>query len=306
MTTIKMSAHSARVWVQGGLLCVALFASGIGIAAAQEIEPNEFVPAPAGTNLGIGYYIYQHNTDYNVAGGSTVKGSGLEVNIAIARYVHYTTLFGMPAGYQIVEAFGSESGGHIDNERLGSAFGASEPALSAFIWPYSDASKKQYLVITGFLYPPVGTYDKGASLNLASALSGSVGWTGDVQFGWDQGIGDHFSYDASLDIRAFGDTTAPGGLTYSKDPDFRLQAWANWRFNPMFQTSIGWESILGGTQYENGFADGSKSEFERLRVAASAFVAPNAQVLLELNHDFVAVGGFKQVLGATARFVYIF
>ena len=286
--------------------CLMLLAVGMNVAKAQEAEPNDFVPAPAGTNLAVGYYVYGHNTDYSIAGGPTVKGSSLEVNLGIARYVHFTSVFGLPAGYQILDAFGSESGGHIGAERLGSAFGASSPELSAFIWPYASTEKKQYFVIAGFLTPPIGTYDKGAALNLAGALTGSVGWSGDAQFGWDQGIGDHFSYDLALDVRAFADTTAPGIGTVSKNPDFRLQAWANWRFNPIFEASIGWEAILGGAVYNSGVANGSKSEFERIRAAGSMFVTGNAQVLLELNHDVEAVGGFKQAFGATARFVYIF
>lgn len=36
------------------------------------------------------------------------------------------------------------------------------------------------------------------------------------------------------------------------------------------------------------------------------FIAPNAQLLVEVNHDFVAVGGFKQTIGATGRVVFIF
>jgi hypothetical protein len=300
---------------------LALLAAGSGMAAAQEVEPNEFVAAPAGTNILLGYYFYQHNTDFNVAGGSTIKNSGLQVNVGLARYVHFTTLFGQPAGVQIYEAFGSESGGHIDDvEHFPNAFGASSPALSAFFYPYADPVKKQYLVVTGFFYPPIGTYDKNSPVNLTSALSNSIGWAGDAQIGWDQGIGDHFSYDLSFDVRAFGDTTGPfapgivsSSTVFSKNPDFRLQAWANWRFNPMLQASIGWESLLGGTQYENGLLtggqtvpSGNKSEFERLRLAGSAFLSPRSQVLLEVNHDFVAVGGFKEQFGLVTRFVYIF
>lgn len=306
MAQKNVFGRAIQLWALRGILCLTIAMIGISLASAQEIEPNEFVPLPAGTNLGIGYYLYGHNTDYNAAGGSTTKGSGLEVNIGIARYVHYTSIAGMPAGYQILEAFGSESGGHIDGGRLGSAFGASNPLLSAFFWPYANTERKQYLILNNFVSPPIGTYDKGSALNLAGAFAGSYGWSDDVQIGWDQGIGDHFSYDLGFDMRFFGNTTGPDGVSNHKNPDFRLQGWANWRFNPIYQVALGWESILGGSGYTDGFANGSKSEFERIRAAGSAFVLPNLQVLLELNHDLVAVGGFKQAFGATARVVFIF
>ena len=75
-------------------------------AGAQEIEPYEFVVLPAGTNLAIGYYVYGHDTDFNIAGGPTIKDSGVEVNLFVARYVHYTSVLGYPAGFQIYQAFG--------------------------------------------------------------------------------------------------------------------------------------------------------------------------------------------------------
>ena len=305
METKNVLSYSVRKAALSGSVCLALLSAACRIAAAQEIEPNEFVPLPAGTNLAIGYYLYGHNTDYNVAGGPTVKGSGLEVNVGIVRLVHYTSLAGMPAGYEILEAVGSESGGHIGDDRLGSAFGASNPLLAAFLWPYTNPDLKQNFIVANYLNPPIGTYDKGSALNLAGAFSGSFGWSDDIQIGWDHAIGDHFSYTLGFDARFFGDTTVPAGKN-SKDPDFRLQGWANWRFNPTYQVALGWESILGGSVYTNGAFNGEKSEFERIRANASAFVLPNLQLMLELNHDIVAVGGFKQVFGATARVVYVF
>ncbi len=286
-------------------VCFLLSLTAANIASAQEVEPNEFVPLPDGTNLAFGYYLYGHDTDFSFARGPTVKGSGVEINLFNARYVHFDYIAGLPAGFQIFQVFGSESAAHVDGQSLGSAFGASNTALSAFFWPYSSVARKQYLNVTGFVYPPTGTYDKNSPINVASALGGT-GWVGDVQAGWDHGIGDHFSYDLAFDARFYGDVTRPGGLRVSQSNDYRLQAWANWNWTRAFQTAIGWESILGGTQRTNGFNNGTKSEFERLRFSNSLFVAANAQILVELNHDFVTVGGFKQPFGLTTRFVYAF
>ena len=297
----RLLGRCARLALLGLVL-----ASGLSrIASAQEIEPNEFVTAPDGTNLFLAYYLYGHNTSYNISGLGTIKGSGLETNIGLARYVHYDYIAGMPAGVQIFQAFGSESAGHVGTQSLGSTFGASNVNLSAFIWPYSSVEKKQYFVVTGFLEPPTGSYDKNAALN-ASSIFGSSAWSGDLQLGWDQGIGDHFSYDLAFDSQFFGTLSQPGGRRLTEDPSFRLQAWFNWNWSRAFQTSIGWESMLGGKQYTNDFFNGSTSQFERIRAAASLFVAANAQVLLELNHDFSAPGGFKQTFGLTTRVLYVF
>ncbi len=294
-----------RRWLAGAAACLLLSAGGAGIASAQEILPNEFVAPPDGLNIVFGYYTYGHDTTFNIARGPTIKNSGLEINVGVARYVHIDYILGHPAGFQLIEVFGSESDGHVGTARLGSGFGASDIALSAFFWPYTNVAKKQYLNVTGFIYPPVGTYDKNSAVNLSSAQSG-YGWVGDLQFGWDQGIGEHFTYDLGFDARWYGDTTSPGGLRTKQDPDYRLQAWLNYNWTRAFQTSIGWESILGGAGTTNGFNNGTKSEFERIRAATSLFVAPTAQVMLEVNHDFVRVGGFKQDFGAQLRVLYAF
>lgn len=98
----------------GGLVCLLLAMGFATSAGAQEIEPYEFTPLPAGTNLAIGYYIYGHNTEFNIARGQTIKDSGVEVNIAVARYVHFVDIKGFPAGFQIIQPFGSLSAAHID------------------------------------------------------------------------------------------------------------------------------------------------------------------------------------------------
>lgn len=294
-------------WAVRTAACIALSAAAGGAALAQEIEPNEFVPAPAGTNLAIGYYVYGHNTELNVAKGSTIKNSSLEVNVGILRLVHFTELFGHPAGVQVLEAFGNLSDGNVGGvASLGSATGASNLNLSAFYWFIADTQAKQYLNTAIFLYPPVGTYDKYSPLNLATAFGNSYNWSGDWQLGWDNGIGENFSYDLAFDLSQAGDVTGPGGTRTTYDTSYRLQAWANWNWTRAFQTSIGWESMLGGDQTTNGSLNGNKTEYERLRGAVSLFVAPNAQILLEVNHDFVHVGGFRQSFGATGRVVYVF
>ena len=297
--------RSLKRWAVSAVTCLMLCMAGTAAALAQEIEPNEFVPLPDGTNLVFGYYVYGHNEGFNIARGPTIKDSGLEVNLFNARYVHFDYVFGIPAGVQVFQIFGSESAGHVDSERLGSAFGASNTTLSAFIWPYASVAKKTYWNITGFLVPPDGTYDKNSSVNLDTAFGG-VGWSGEVQTGFDQGIGEHFSYDLAFDAQFVGDVTRPGGQRIRQADTYRLQGWANWNWTRAFQTSIGWESLLGGTQTTDNFPNGNKAEFERLRVAASLFVSPTTQILLELNHEFVAVGGFKQTFGATTRIAHAF
>lgn len=287
----------------GGLICLLLTMGAATRAGAQEVEPYEFVPLPAGTNVALGYYAYGHNTEFNLARGSTIKDSGVETNIGIARYVHYTELAGFPAGFQIIQFFGSLSGAHIDGQRLGSAFGAQNTIFSAFIWPYVNTATKTNVNVTGWIYPPTGTYDKRSPINL-----GDNRWRGNFQLGLSQGITDRLAFDLSFDTQFYGDNDSyvPGNRRLSEDPTYRAQLWVNWRWNPAFSTSIGYEGFFGGSQQVNGVFAGSKTEEQRIRANAALFLTPRLQTMLELNHDVKSVGGFKQEFGTTLRVVYVF
>jgi hypothetical protein len=300
---LKRAAGRLAALACTGLACLALMAGTARRAQAQEIQPYEFTPLPAGTNLIFGYYLYGHNTDFNFARGSTIKDSGVEINVGVARYVHFVDIKGYPAGFQIVQIFGSQSAAHIDGQRLGSAFGAQNIALSAFIFPYVNTATKTNANVTVWLYPPTGSYDRRSLVNL-----GDNRWRGDLELGLSQGIGERFAFDAEYDIQFYGDNDKyfPGSRRLSQDPTHRIQFWANWRWNPALSTSVGYEGLFGGDQKVNDFPAGTKTEVQRIRANAALFLSPTVQTMLELNHDVHVVGGFKQEFGATLRVLKVF
>ena len=300
---LKRAAGRLAALACAGPACLVLTVGTARRAQAQEIQPYEFTPLPAGTNLAMGYYIYGHQTDFNLARGNTIKDSGIEINVGVGRYVHFIDLKGFPAGFQIIQIFGSESAAHIDGQRLGSAFGAQNIALSAFIFPYVNTATKTNFSTAVFLYPPSGTYDRRSPINL-----GDNRWRGNLQLGLTQGIGERFAFDAEYDVQFYGDNDKyfPGTRRLSQDPTHRIQLWANWRWSPALSTSIGYEGFFGGDQQVNGFFAGTKTEAQRVRANAALFLSPTVQTMLELNHDVHVVGGFKQEFGATFRILKVF
>ncbi|MDA8049003.1 MAG: transporter [Rhodospirillales bacterium] len=289
-------------------MCVLLLATLAVVvprsARAQEIEPNDLVPLPPGSNVIEGYYAYGDLTEFNVANGPTFADkTGMQVNLGAGRYLHYFTLGGHPAAVQILQTFGSESGGEINGASLGSTFGAADIALNAALWPYADRARGRYLVVVGWLYPPSGSYDPRSALNL-----GENRWKGNLQIGWHQTTGRRFSYDLAFDTTIYGENgdAYPGGLKLTQVPTYRVQAWANWRWAPGIETSLGYEGLFGGKQSLGGVANGQKTEEQRVRAAASYFITPTLQVLLEINHDLQVVGGFRQEFGAVFRIAMVF
>ncbi|HKM61592.1 MAG TPA: transporter [Acidisphaera sp.] len=287
------------------------------------------MPAPDGTSINLFYFDYADSPTFETSGTNlTSNGASNQAYFGTERFVHYDYLFGHPAGFQLIEPFGQFSGsGNISGTPVNNTFGASNVDISAFFWPYANFQQKQYLVLAGFFYPPVGSYNKNQLVNWASLNSGSNGWAGTFQIGWDQGIGDHFSYDLGVDGTFAGDTTgsfAPGsglpiGVTTKHDPYARVQLWLNWNWNVALTTSIGYYGTFGGqTSFTNpaatallGLQPGAttvtgKHNEQQLRAAVGQFLSPNFQVLLDVHGDVAASGGFKEVIGTTLRFLYIF
>ena len=288
----------------GGILCAGLAVCSANQAAAQEIQPYEFTPLPAGTNLAIGYYLYGHNTEFNVANGPTLRNSKVELNLGVGRYVHYfDPIAGIPVGIQVLQVFGSESAANVGGQRVGSAFGAQNVILSAFAFPYVNTATKTNFNTTAFLYPPTGTYDRNSAINL-----GSNRWEGDIQLGLTQGFGERIGVDLEFDAHFYGDNNQsfPRGTRLTQDPTYRVQVWGNYRWSPAFTTSIGYEGFFGGDQRLNNFLDGNKTDEHRVRANAALFVTPKLQTMLELNHDLSVTGGFKQDFGAQVRVLYAF
>ena len=285
-------------------LCLAAALSFVRPAASQEIEPFEFVPLPAGTNLAIGYYVFGHGTEFNVANGPTFKNSKINVSVGIARYVHYFDVFGHPAGVQVIQGFGLPGiGANIGGQSLGHASGIQNTTLSAFIWPYVNTATKTNVIVAGFINVPDGSYDRHKPLNLGDNRLG-----GDIQLGWSQGLGDTLAFDAAVDAQFHGDNTEgfPGNRKVTQDTSYRLQLWATYRWSAAFTTSLGYEGLFGGKGFTNGFENGSRTDYQRIRANAALFLSPRLQTMLELNHDLSASGGFKQAFGATVRVLYVF
>ena len=300
---IGRMAELIRIIAAGSLACLALASCLASQARAQEIEPGEFIALPAGTNLAIFYYVYGHNTSYNLAGGPTFDNSSLEQNFGVGRYVHYFDLGGHPAVIQLIQPFGSLSGANVGGRRVGSAFGAANLSISGSYWFYSNSATKTHFNTTVFLYPPTGTYDRTSSINV-----GSNRWEGDIQFGLSKGLTDRISMDFAFDANFFGDNTKsfPGNRRQSQEPIYRGQIWATYEWSRAFFTSLGWEGLFGGREQINGNFDGVKGERQRIRAAGTLFLSPTLQTILEVNHDVERTGGFKQDFGLTLRVLKAF
>ncbi len=281
----------------------AFLIAGASGARAQEIEPSDFVAAPAGTNVLLYYHFYGHDTEYKVRNGPNVKNSGLEVNTDLAIYGHFFSILGHPVLLQVKQPFGSLSGGTVGGVSLGSTYGAGNTAVSASFWPYSNPAKRTHVAIVGALNMPDGSYSSQARLNL-----GDNRVSGFIQLGLSKGVTDRFAFDLAFDSTFYGNNNnaLPGGQKLSQSPTNRGQLWLNYAWTPTFTTSVGYEGLWGGREQTNGTFNGNATFEQRVRAAGSYFVTPSVQAVLDVNHDVAHSGNFKQEFGATLRLLYLF
>jgi Putative MetA-pathway of phenol degradation len=273
---------------------------------AQTINQNEYVTAPAGTNLAIGYYVHENLVDDNIKNGGTLRNNThLTVDLGIARYVHYFDVGGYTAVLQFIQPFGAEYNAEVGGFHLPSTVGASDTTLSAVIWPVSDPASKTYIGVAGFLNIPDGTYDKHAALNLGDNMTSGV-----IQVGLNKGFGERFSIDLAADVQLYTSNSLAGNgsETLRANPSFRIQSFFN--YNPFAGATIGvgFTGIYGGIETLDHFRTGSKAgpELDRIKLDASMFLSPTWQVLGEISHDLNAVGGFREEFGSTVRVLKVF
>ena len=146
----------------------AMLLGSAGIASAQEIEPNDFLPAPDGTNINLNYFVFGHGGAFINPNGTNIPNSSANAFIGVERFAHYQYLFGHPAGFLVAQAFGSISNPTVGGTNLGIATGASNVNLAAFFWPYANFERKDYLVVGAYSYPPIVSYNKNQSVNFAT------------------------------------------------------------------------------------------------------------------------------------------
>jgi hypothetical protein len=212
--------------------------------------------------------------------------------------VHFFALGDTPAGFQLVAVNGFQNGS-IGGSNVDTS-GEANTLFAVFAWPGANTATKTYPFAGLYIYPPVNNFGS----------NGAGPWRGAVQLGLNKGIGDNLSFDFTEYTTFFGESTG-GGSRVTTNPTFTLQGWANWNWTPQIETSIGWQSNFGGDGTSVNTTTGtgttlSSSQGQEIRGWISYFFLPQAQVGLEINHDFVDVNQAKNQIGLLFRALYIF
>ncbi len=267
---------------------------------AVDYQPFDWVPAPPGAGILMGYYQFATHRELTNRITGAVKDSHLDSHIGIARYLYYNEAFGHPFVLDLIVPFGGLTDGRIGGNPAGTASGIADPTVSVGAWLINQPEHGRYLSAASFLSIPIGTYDSQSAVNL-----GQNRWQHDLQVDFTQTLLERFTIDVSGVWTYYGENTdaGPARQTLRQDSSWSAYAWLTYVTQTAARSSlsIGYAGTFGGTVKLDGVPTGSKTEEHQIRFSYSQFVVPTWQVLLSLSRDVSATGQFKQDFGMLLR-----
>ena len=246
-------------------------------AAAQDLEPRIFAPAPVGMNFGLLAYGYSNG---NILFDPSVplEGSQGTVHTATAGFVHTIDFFGMTAKVTAVVPFGwGDWEGDVDGEfRTTSRRGFADPmvqfGLNFIGAPATDLKgmrhyRERTIVGGGLLVVmPLGQYDPDKLINL-----GSNRWVFRPKIGISHRIS-RWVLEAMGSVRLFTDNTDPfGSEVLSQDPLWALSVDAIYTVKPGLWVGVGAGMGRGGRTTVDGVP---KDTYQRNGRLAAVLVYP--------------------------------
>jgi hypothetical protein len=291
-------------------LAVATVIAGASInARAVPIEPSDYIPAPPGTMLGVGYYNYIYSDAVNIDGvGDISNKTSSNVNAGLLRGVWYPkSSFSMPFNVQLLMPFASVNG-QINGANVSSnGLQTGDPLFGGVIWPLNDAAHGRWLGIASITSVPLGSYDRFRPVSIGKNV-----WTENLQAVFIQQFGNGWQVDVAGDVIFYSDNhdygTGSQSQTLSQKNTYELQLWLSKTLStaPLSRAGIGYANVKGGRMVAAGQPTGLRTDYQQVRAYASCFVAQTWEVLGEVNHAFATRGGFNQTFGLTLRLVKVF
>ncbi|MDC4556394.1 transporter [Acinetobacter baumannii] len=267
---------------------------------AVDVDAGDYDAATAGTSLALLYL--QHNERNSLYDNSNKINSniGLDSNIGILRFVHYTKVNNTLIAPQILIPFGQlEENGDLSN--AGKRSGLGDIILSTAIWLYNDPVKKEYWGITPYLFVPTGQYDKDEALNL-----GENRYKLNLQSGYSKRIAPKLSWDLTGDITFYGDNDkVKTNSKLEQDMGYQLQTSLRYFADEKFDIRAGLSyQNNGDTKIDNVQTDAFKQT--KFWVGTGINISPTSQAVLTYGRDLDVKNGFKVDNSLNLRLLYAF
>lgn len=262
-----------KAHLAGALLALVLAAHS---AAAQELEPRAYAPAPVGTNFMVLGYTFQSG---EVLFDPALPFSDVDakMNSASLSYGRSFGLFGRLATVAVAVpgVWGSVSGSVAEERRSVTRSGIADlrgrfvinliggPALSPrdFAGRTPATTLGFSLVVVG----PTGEYDPAKLINL-----GSHRWAIKPELGLSSPIG-RWTLEAAAGVWLFGDNDRfyPGRVQRSQDPLWTAQGHVGYTFRPQLWAALDATYYTGGRTYADDVRSATRQDNSRLGATLS-------------------------------------
>lgn len=293
----------ARLWIiLWGLVLLGAGLSCSRPASALDLDAGDYVPAAAGTTLGL-LYLQQAERDHLYRDGHRLAGSpGLDSQIGILRLVHYADLGGYRVAPQILLPFGRLDGRH-DGNALGDSSGLADPILAMPVWLLEQPQRRRFFAITPYLFVPVGRYDHDQPLNL-----GENRWKLTLQAGYVTGLGDRLALDLTADVTFYGDNDSYGPLrlNHEQKPSYQYQGFLRYPLGDTLDLRAGLSWQHGGENcLDSSWLDDSQRT-GKWSAGFAWFFRPDAQLAATFGRDLIVDNGFREDSRVNLRLLYAF
>ncbi|WP_291809475.1 transporter [Limnobacter sp.] len=272
-------------------------------AAEIATDPGDYVPLPAGINLGI-LYVQHATRDAFFANDAQVPGNNrLDTTIGLARFVHYMDIGGYIVDPQIIIPFGK-----VDLKTpfgplpATSESGIGDPLVGATAWFVNNPANKEYLGLSAFASVPVGDYDaQKGPVNL-----GQDRWKGIYQVGYVKGLGDKFIVDLIGEYATYGKQDNFLGFEREQDDSQSAQAHLRYLLSESSHLALSFYQDFGGETSLGGTAQNDELDTNRWLATYSTFIEPTIQLQFQYGQDIDVKNGFKEDQRLNFRVVKVF
>lgn len=274
------------------LLCFAAVVGTSVHAVGVNTEPGDYVPAPAGTTVGLIYY--QHLTADKVYsnGNQVVSNLGLSLDLALLRYVRFVKVGDWIANPQIVVPLAKQK---IDltGQRLS---GVGDILVGGTLWPLYDWENNRHLGLTAMLSLPTGAHKSDGF-----AISPNRYFL-NLQAGYVHGISKSWSLETSGQLELYGDQRETGA---SKRTYYQIDGAARYKLSDATSLGVTWRHGWGGRETLNGQILTGSERRDSLVLTWTSFVAPTVQLQAQWRQDFNVKDGPK-IQGLQTRALFLF
>jgi len=282
------------------LFCALLGTAAIGAAQAAEPNARDWIPAPAGTHLGIAYYVNLASKGFYENGHKAPDSPKLKLHTMLWRQIYFDTVGGKTVQFEVIVP-AARTQLDIAGQARDRLTGVGDVVGGVAVWFHEDHDRRTYLAGEGFMTLPTGRY-RGAQ---ADVSPGNNRWTGILDLAFVQGVGRSSYLEAILEMEVYGDNDNYYGQRLKKSPSWRWIALASTNLSENLYIGARYRFEHGGRETLNGIRSMRHARNHQLAAEITYQMNDSHQMQLQYIHDAKVDNGPK-MRGVQLRYAYAF